>query len=203
MKRLFPVSLSFVLVFFAFSFGQSPKLKPQAADDTDSSVSKSVPSQREVKSDYPSLPLALYDGEIENAGGRISKLSELKGKVVVVNLWGIWCGPCREEMPHLQSLVDKYHSKGLEVLGLSVGDVNGNPESFSDIQIFATRAKISYPLSRISGSYINEIYRISKQQVVPQTILIDRDGRLRGLFIGGGYRIHTEIQRSVEKVLAE
>jgi thiol-disulfide isomerase/thioredoxin len=203
MKRFLPYSFAIVVLFFASSLAQQPKPDPQPVKDLAAHASKPKPLPLPAASDYPFLPEALMTAEFENLDGTTSILPRYKGKVVLVNLWGIWCGPCRDEMPRLQAIFDAYHSKGLEILGLNIGDHDGEIVPFESIQMFASSMKITYPLGRADQVFINQIYRLSKQQVVPQTILIDRDGHLRAIFVGGGQRVHDVLQENIEKTMAE
>jgi thiol-disulfide isomerase/thioredoxin len=153
--------------------------------------------------DYPPVVSGIAEGEIHLLDGTKTKLSEHKGKVVILNLWGIWCGPCRDEMPHLAAMQKQYADKGFEVLGLNIGDHDGNAEPVENIKRFAEQMKIDYTLARISGPMINQFYLLSKQQSVPQSILVDREGRLRGLFVGGGQRVYDQMQETLDKTMAE
>lgn len=153
--------------------------------------------------DYPPVVSGISEGVIHLLDGTKTKLSDHKGKVVVLNLWGIWCGPCRDEMPHLAAMQKQYADKGFEVIGLNVGDHEGNAEPVENIKRFAEQSKIDYTLARIESPMINQFYLLSKQQSVPQTILVDREGRLRGLFVGGGPRVYNELQQTLDRTMNE
>ncbi len=152
---------------------------------------------------YPPVVSGIAEGEIHLLDGTKTKLSDHKGKVIILNLWGIWCGPCRDEMPHLAAMRRQYADKGFEVFGLNIGDSNGNAEPVENIKRFADQMKIDYPLARIASPMINQFYLLSKQQSVPQTILVDREGRLRGLFVGGGQRVYDQMQETLDKTINE
>ena len=62
------------------------------------------------------------DFTLRSADGRNVRLDELRGQVVLVNFWATWCGPCREEMPRLDTLYQKYHKSGFVLLGVNVDD---------------------------------------------------------------------------------
>jgi len=132
----------------------------------------------------------------------VSKI-EKKGKVLMLNIWGTWCGPCRQEMPHLIEMQAKYKDQGFEVIGLNIGTYEGTPESTEDIQKFATEMKLNYTLARSPRQATGAFYAITKQQVVPQTMLVDREGRVRGIFVGGGQRIFDSMKENLAKVMAE
>ncbi len=154
-------------------------------------------------SDYPPLVSGIADGEIQLLDGTVTKASDHKGKVVLLNLWGIWCGPCRDEMPHLAQLQAAYGEKGFEVIGLNIGNRDGGPEDFGAIKAFGEQMKLNYTLGRISNATTAQFYKLSRQEAVPQTVLVDRDGHLRGLFIGGGAKVIASMTQTVDKVMAE
>ena len=89
------------------------------------------------------------------------------------------------------------------MIGLNVGDHEGNAEPVENIKRFAEQSKIDYTLARIESPMINQFYLLSKQQSVPQTILVDREGRLRGLFVGGGPRVYNELQQTLDRTMNE
>lgn len=152
---------------------------------------------------YPPLPSGLADAEIALLDGGNFKISDKKGKVLLVNQWGTWCGPCIAEMPHLIELQTKHGDQGLEVIGLNIGDGAGTAEPIDQIKTFVAKQKLNYTIAIASNSVSNQFNSITKQTVVPQTILIDREGRLRGVFIGGGQRIFNSMKENVTKVMAE
>lgn len=168
-----------------------------SAGDADSNAAKSRSNE------YPPLASGLASADLELMDGSKFKLTDKKGKVLLVNIWGTWCGPCREEMPHLVELQNKYGAQGFEVVGLNIGDGSGSPESNEQIQTFAERMKLNYTLARSPNSATIEFYKITKQQVVPQTLLVDREGHLRGVFIGGGQRVIDSMKSTLEKTMSE
>src|ERR1035437_2234281 len=78
-------------------------------------------NETKASSVYPPLNPVIADAQFELVDGTKSKISDHKGKVVLVNLWGIWCGPCVAEMPALAQIQQTYADKGFEVLGLNIG----------------------------------------------------------------------------------
>jgi len=154
-------------------------------------------------SEYPPLASGLAEAEFELLDGTKFKISERKGKVLLLNIWGTWCGPCRAEMPDLIKLQDKYGPQGFEILGLNIGDGSGTPESIEDIKKFAVDMKLNYTLARSPNASTGEFYRVTKQQVVPQTLLVDREGRLRGVFVGGGAKVMNSLSANIDKTINE
>ncbi len=121
------------------------------------------------------------DFTLRGADGRNVRLDELRGQVVLVNFWATWCGPCREEMPHLDTLYQKYHKSGFVLLGVNVDD---DPKT-----ALATAAKlnVSFPVLLDTDKKVSKLYDLN---TMPSTVVIDRDGKMR--FLHRGYRAGTE-----------
>jgi len=152
---------------------------------------------------YPKLASALAEAELELMDGSKLKITEKKGKVLMLNIWGTWCGPCRQEMPHLIEMQTKYKDQGFEVIGLNIGSYEGTPESNEDILKFAAEMKLNYTLARSTRQTTGVFYAITKQSVVPQTMLVDREGHVRGIFVGGGQQIFDSMKDNLAKVMSE
>jgi peroxiredoxin len=106
-------------------------------------------------------------------------------------------------MPHLAQMQQEYGQRGFEVIGLNIGDNNGAPETVEAIQKFAEQMKINYTLARMDRTAVKQFHLTTKQEVVPQTILVDREGHLRGVFVGSGARIYESMKTTVEKTMLE
>ena len=121
------------------------------------------------------------DFTLRGADGRNVRLDELRGQVVLVNFWATWCGPCREEMPRLETLYEKYHKSGFVLLGVNVDD---DPHV-----ALATAAKlnVSFPVLLDTDKKVSKLYDLN---TMPSTVVIDRDGKMR--FLHRGYRAGTE-----------
>jgi thiol-disulfide isomerase/thioredoxin len=151
------------------------------------------------KSDYPAVPAALMQAEYKGLEGEKFKLEDYKGKVVLVNLWATWCGPCRNEMPHLVEMQDAHRGKGFEILGLDV-DLDETPEMVKE---FAGKMKLNYTLGWIEKKDYDEFLRISKFGGIPQSFLISREGQLLGVFTGGGPSTIAKLKENVDKAISE
>ena len=144
------------------------------------------------KGDYPPAPTGLMQATLTKTDGTTFKLADYKGKVLVVNAWATWCGPCRQEMPELVRLQNELKDKGFEVIGLNV-DAD---EDFTLIKDFGKEMGINYELVKGDEKLFLEFLKISKKDAIPQSFLIDRDGRLLGVFVGAG----KSLQRLIEGV---
>ncbi len=118
---------------------------------------------------------AAPDFTLRTMGGPNLRLQEQRGQVVLVNFWATWCGPCRQEMPHLNKLYDKYHSAGFVLLGVNVDD---NSQHASEV---AQKMGLQFPVLLDSDKAVSRLYDLS---TMPTTVLIDRDGRVRHVHNG-------------------
>jgi len=112
-------------------------------------------------------------------GGAISS-ANLRGKVVVIDFWAIWCQPCKKEMPGYQKLVDRYGSRGFAVVGFKF-DTMTDPE---DPLRFAKKIGVHYPLA-IAPDELKQ--KFGGIEGLPTTLLYDRKGILRKKVIGFEY----------------
>lgn len=155
-------------------------------------------ADKKDSSEFPPIPSAIAQTEIKKIDNTTFTLEDKKGKVILVNLWATWCGPCRGEMPHLVEMQETYGGKGFEVIGLDI-----DPEPVEEITEFAKTMKLNYQLGWAEKPLVAEFYGISKFNAIPQSFLIDRENRLRGVFLGGGKKVIGTMKETVEKVVNE
>lgn len=110
------------------------------------------------------------DFELERLGGRAFRLSEERGKVVVLNIWATWCPPCREEIPDLITIQDEMREQ-VVVVGVSID--TGDP---ADVEAFSEEFGINYPVVIDDGTVTEKYGPILG---IPTTFLIDGSGRLQ------------------------
>jgi thiol-disulfide isomerase/thioredoxin len=122
-------------------------------------------------------------------------LSQLKDKVVMLNFWATWCGPCRMEIPTLVKLKNTYQFKGLEIIGLSVEANNNRPREYFDK--FISDNQINYPVGLVNAETMRN-YGINP---IPATFFIDKSGRV-AYKMEGAYP-EEYIIAVVKKLLAE
>lgn len=155
-------------------------------------------ANKKDNSEFPPIASAIAQTEIKKIDDTTFTLEDKKGKVILVNLWATWCGPCRGEMPHLVEMQETYGGKGFEVIGLDI-----DPEPVEEITEFAKTMKLNYQLGWAEKPLVAEFYGISKFNAIPQSFLIDRENRLRGVFLGGGKKVIGTMKETVEKVVNE
>ena len=118
--------------------------------------------------------------------GNTITLQQMKGKVVLLNFWGTWCGPCRKEIPDFINLSKKYKKDGLEIVGITL--TSGPPEN---IKAFADKWGINYKLlTDIKGNETQTITALYGQATgkritgIPTTFIIDREGVIQKRYVG-------------------
>ena len=125
------------------------------------------------------LPASVTDAELKAVTGAPIKLSNYAGKVLLVNLWATWCGPCRQETPELVKLNKEFRSQGVEVIGLSTE----NPEASADaVREFVHNYNVDYRVGW-SGADV-AITLMQGHDAIPQSFVISRTGRVVKRFVG-------------------
>ena len=112
-------------------------------------------------------------------GGDDFNMSELRGKIVVINVWGSWCGPCRAETPDLVRLAREDAGRGVRFVGINTRD---NPAA---ARSFVRKFKVPYPsIDDTSGRALLYFRDVIPTAVIPSTVLIDRQGKVAARVIG-------------------
>ena len=120
-------------------------------------------------SDVPQFALTSLEG-------KTVAMKDLGGRVVIVDFWATWCGPCREEIPHLNELYSELKGKGLEIVGISM-DSDGT----DGVKDFAREFRIQYPIVMGDEKVAESFGGIMG---LPTTFIIDRKGRIAKKYIG-------------------
>lgn len=148
---------------------------------------KAQRGQMKVGEKAPEFTLTSFDGQTYN-------LADLKGKVVLVNIWASWCKPCEEEAPYLETAWRNYQARG-DVIFLGVAWTDTDKKSLEYLQKF----DITYPNGPDLGTRIYQAYRATG---VPETYIIDRNGILAYVKISP-FESPAEIQQVVDGVLGK
>lgn len=126
--------------------------------------------------------------------GKTVSLADLKGNVVMVNFWATWCGPCREEMPKLEALYERYHDLGFTLLGVNV------EQDSSGVAKFLQQTPVSFKILLDTQNNVSKLYNVV---AMPSTVLIDRKGNVR--YVHHGYQpgYENDYQTEIRKLLLE
>jgi thiol-disulfide isomerase/thioredoxin len=129
------------------------------------------------------LPGEVRDIKLQTLDGDALKLSDFKDKVMILNLWATWCGPCKQEMPELVKMSNDYKSRGLVVLGIATtyNEQNGQ----AHVKEFVKSQNIPYKIIWDDGALAGPLVQaVQGRSVIPQSFLIARDGRILKHFTG-------------------
>ena len=150
--------------------------------------------ESEDEAEQQKTPAPLADLELTDQFGNTHTLSDYKGKVIFLNFWATWCGPCRNEMPDIQKLYDEYSAQGEDaevvILGIA-GPGIGQEESAEEIADFMTENGYTYPVLMDTSGEMFTQYGIS---AFPTTFMIDKDGNVYGYVPG---QMTEDIMRSI------
>src|ERR1700691_3951427 len=131
------------------------------------------------------------DFALASLDGKTVRLSDLRGKAVLLNFWATWCGPCKIEMPWFVEMQNQYAAQGFQIIGVAMDDA-----SKEDIAKFAKDMGVNYPIL-IGKESVGDEY--GGVPALPETFLIGRDGKIVDKIIG--LRGKAEIEDSIKKAL--
>ena len=134
------------------------------------------------------------DFTLQVRGGGEASLSDYRGEVVMINFWATWCGPCREEMPHLEALHQRYSSLGFRLLGVNVEE----DSRLSDR--FLAETPVTFEILFDPQNRVSDLYDVI---AMPSTVLVDRNGNLRYIHHGYQAGYEDEYQSQVRALLRE
>ena len=131
------------------------------------------------------------DFALTDLSGRTVRLADFRGKVVLLDLWATWCGPCREEIPDFVELQTRYAERGFTLVGIALDE-----EGAKVVKPFAHQVGINYPVvignTRVSAAY-------GGVQALPTAFLIGRDGRILETFVGD--RAGSDFEQAIKSAL--
>jgi len=207
MKNLFTNIFLFGVLSVVFSGFTACTNTASTQKDTvvDSSSSDSNKDTNDVaetkKNNYPPAPVGILQTENKDLDGNPLKIEDYKGKVVLVNLWAIYCPPCRAEMPELVAMQEKYKDKGFEVVGLNVSDEQD--ETVEQVKEFAQKMKLNYKIGYANSKMLSGFIKLTRLSGIPQTMIINREGNMTLVVGGGGQRVIDKMKEAVEKTVNE
>ncbi len=117
------------------------------------------------------------DFALKSSTGENLRLSEYRGDVVMINFWATWCGPCRQEMPLLDELYERYGRVGFNLLGVNIDDDSRRAMQMID------ELGVSFPVLFDARKEVSKLYNVD---AMPVTVLVDREGNVR--YVHQGYK---------------
>lgn len=129
---------------------------------------------------------------LHDLSGKQVDLGSLKSQVVLVNFWATWCEPCKEEMPSLDRMQQKFAARGLKVVGVNLAE--GKPR----IEQFLKTVPFSFPVLRDEDSAVSKAWRV---RMLPASFLVDRKGMLRYQLVGEADWDDPAVQAPVVELL--
>jgi cytochrome c biogenesis protein CcmG/thiol:disulfide interchange protein DsbE len=132
---------------------------------------------------------------LKTLGGQEITLSELKGKVILLDFWATWCGPCKESIPHLVQIYKTNQEKGFELIGMSM-DKKGEADT---VRHFVRSMDIPYPIIMTP----EDVARNYGIKGLPTTILIDKEGKIREKIVGFNSSIARQMAAKVAELASE
>lgn len=131
---------------------------------------------------------------LKDLAGNTVSLSQFKGKVVLIDFWATWCGPCRMSMPSVEKLHRDYAGKDFQVLGLNVD------ETSDGVAEFVKKVGASYPVLLVGTSGVDTQYGVTG---IPAFLLLDKEGRAADNWVGFDSSLEGEWRRSIDALLKE
>ncbi len=132
-----------------------------------------------------------------NSDGKFIALNEYRGRVLVLDFYATWCEPCRQSIPRLIALQQKYESQGLRVVGLNVG----GPDDRIKVPAFAAELQIKYPLGFPTKALTDSL--LTGDLKLPQTFVFGPDGQLNARYFGGAGSTSDDIDKMIEERLKD
>jgi peroxiredoxin len=156
-----------------------------------------APSVRAAEEDNSTLTKvgdAVPKFSVQTTDGQTLTPDSLKGKVVLLNFFATWCGPCNEEMPALQKVHEKYKDKAFTLVSV------GREHSIDEVKKFAEQKKLTFAFAAAPK---REAYKLFATQFIPRSYVIDRDGKIVYQTMGfGGPMGMKDIEEAIDKALA-
>jgi peroxiredoxin len=131
--------------------------------------------------------------ELPSVDGNSVALKDLKGKVVVLDFWASWCGPCRAAMPKLENVQQAMADQPVQVVGVNLGDDRETAEQIAE------QLGITFPLVLDSESSLGDLYHVN---AIPQTVVIDQKGIVQAVHLGNSANLQSQLTKQIRQLLA-
>ena len=133
------------------------------------------------------------DFKLDIMDGKPFKLSENKGKVIVLDFWATWCGPCLQAMPQIEKVADEFKDKGVQLIAVNL------QETPKEIKAMLERHKLHPTVALDQDGVVADRYAAN---AIPQTVVIDKEGKITRLFIGGSAKLGDQLREALNEALA-
>jgi thiol-disulfide isomerase/thioredoxin len=182
-----------MLVVAAISFGckknssnTNTVANANSRGGTSSPVTAISPSAAYNSSAAIAMPEGIKNAELNTLDGRTLKLGDFSGRVVVLNLWATWCGPCKAEMPELMKMSDEFKPQQVEFIGLSSKELEAEyGGSLEDVKNFVRGYKVPYDIVFTDNSFVRPLLGlVNGAGAIPQSFVISKDGKFVAHFRG-------------------
>lgn len=137
------------------------------------------------------------DFTLRSIEGKEVKLSDYRGKVVMVNFWATWCGPCKVEMPHLDKMDKDFEAQGFEVISISTDDARAS----SKVKPLIKRGGFGFTVLLDKDTSVVSQYNPAK--TLPYNVLIDKEGNIYKVYQGYNPGDEKEMRHDVEQLLGQ
>jgi thiol-disulfide isomerase/thioredoxin len=203
LQRVISVAASLVMISALGTVSyQIGDLLPVAAATTPPPVNAnapapaSAPAVTDAPPAWTDLPPEVALAPLKDVNGASFKLADFFGKVVVVNFWATWCGPCRREIPELVNLHKEFQSRGVEVIGLTSEDPGASAEKVRKfIQDFQIDYRIGWATGQVSAPLMQG------HTAIPQIFVISPDARILKRFVGFSPAYTSELEQVLKDAL--
>jgi thiol-disulfide isomerase/thioredoxin len=178
LTRVLPAAAVIMAAGVAGFFARAGLMRPETLPAAAVHAAVPTPATSDISA-APSRPIAdaLPDIAFKDRQGVTRRLSDWKGRPLLVNFWAPWCAPCREEIPFLERLSVRRAAQGLQVIGVAV-------DSRRAVLDYARRAAIQYPLLIGEQPGLQAVQALGMQAVFPFSVFVDARGRIVTLKIG-------------------
>ena len=193
------IASTLIVLGLLAAFGVASCNSNDAPSTQPTSSANTKPTAR-VNSGLSALPKEILNAENKAVNGAPPiKLSDYSGKILFINLWATWCGPCRIETPELVRLNKEFQSRGVEMIGLSTEDPDASAQKVLE---FMREYDVNYQIGWATRDVA--ITLMQGRTSIPQSFIIARDGRILNRFIGfNPSATPSQLKKALEEALVE
>lgn len=140
--------------------------------------SQNLEGAANFQAEQPAVGFIAPDFELTSLDGQRIKLSELKGKAVIINFWASWCPPCRSEMPAIQNIFNEYLPEDFVILAVNVTNIDSDTAAYK----FVKENQLTFPVLFDRTGMVSTLYQTNS---LPTSFFIDQEGKISDIVVGG------------------